>query len=115
MSATVALVQIISMASAQSVAVTRSPREAPRLTLTFEGTRAEHVSDRGLRIGITLPLNRAIELRQAMGEVLPAARSQDWRAEILELLELHRGETGADEDALEVAQRLSRFWREQHP
>lgn len=48
-----------------------------------------------------------------------AERAEDapagWRTEIMALLEQHRGETGADEDALEVAQRLSRFWRENHP
>jgi hypothetical protein len=84
------------------------------IRLTFEGTRAEHVRDRGLRIRISLPLPRAQELRRQLVQLLPPVKRLDWQPAVLEVLAEHRGETGADEDALEVVQRLSRAWHESH-
>jgi hypothetical protein len=84
------------------------------IRLTFEGTRAEHVRDRGLRISVSIPMRRAQELHRQLGMVMPATVRLDWQPAILELLAEHRGETGLDQDALEVVQRLSGAWRENH-
>jgi len=37
------------------------------------------------------------------------------QAKFLDIVEHHRGDKGSDEDAVEVLQHPSRFWRERHP
>ena len=61
-----------------------------------------------------MPIDRAVELRRQLGEVVPEAH-EIWRPEILDILAAHRGDNGDPENALEIMQRLSRYWRETHP
>src|SRR6266545_1823909 len=99
--------QVITLASNRTTQVDPVGNSGS-VCLTFEGTRGEHVVDRATRVRVTLPRNRAAELRRRIGELMP--NELEWKPEILEILEAHRGETGADENALEVARRLSQFW-----
>jgi hypothetical protein len=103
--------QIVTVASSKPPQVD-PVGSAGSVCLTFEGTRGEHVVDRATRVRVTLPRQRAGELRQRLAELVP--NPLDWQPEVLEVLDAHRGETGADEDALEVVRRLSQFWREHH-
>ena len=91
------------------------PEASQRVHLEFRGTRdAPHVVDRDTRVRITMPIDRATELRRQLGEVVPEAH-EIWRPEILDILAAHRGETDNAEDALAIMQRLSRYWRQNHP
>jgi hypothetical protein len=82
--------------------------------LAFESTRDENVRDRGLRIRINIPLPRARELHRQSRMVMPPTERLNWQPALLGLLADHHGETGRDEDALEVVRRLSQAWRESY-
>ena len=108
--------QDIGIGAARVTAVSRSEK-APTIFLEFRGVRdAPHTVDKDTRVRVALSLERAAVLRRRLNELVPAASDHlDWQPAVLELLAAHRGETGADEDALEVLQRLSRHWRKDHP
>ena len=107
--------QDIGIGAARVIAVTRSDK-TPRIFIELRGVRdAPHAADKDTRLRIAMRVDRAVELRHRLTEVLPPSEGQELRAEILELLDAHHGETGADEDALDTLRRLSGFWREQHP
>jgi hypothetical protein len=112
---TLASVQDIGVGAARVVAVTKSEK-SPRIFLELRGIRdAPHTSDKDTRLRLALSLEQAAVLRGRLTEVLPPSAGLEWRDEILELLDAHHAESGADEDALETLQRLSAFWRDHHP
>lgn len=107
--------QDVGVGATRVIAVTRSEK-TPRIFLELRGIRdAPHASDKDTRLRIGMTIDRAGELRRRLTQVLPPSKGLEWRDEILELLDAHHGETGADEDALDTLRRLSGFWREHHP
>jgi hypothetical protein len=84
-----------------------------RVYLEFPGIRdARNVVDRDTRLRVSMPVARAAELRSQLAAVVPT--SSDWRANILDIIEAHRGDIDADEDAVEIVKRLSRTWHQSH-
>lgn len=65
--------QDIGIATSRVAEVSRSDG-SPRIYLTFRGTRdAPHVVDKDTRLRITMPVDRALELWQELGRLLPEA------------------------------------------
>jgi len=105
-------VQDIGIVTSRPVSVVQTASSAS-IVLTFRGTRdAPHVTDKDTRLRITMLNARAQELRRQLTQALPTTEQLDWQPELLELLEAHRGETGADENAVDVLRRLSPHWRD---
>jgi hypothetical protein len=110
---TLPCVQDIGVGAARLTAVSR-PEQSPTVFLEFRGLRdAPHVADKDTRVRIALSMQRAVELRRELSELLPS--QVEWRTQFGDILAGHMGETFEGEDAVEILKRLSAFWREHHP
>jgi hypothetical protein len=108
---TLPCVQDISIGAARLSAV--SHREnSPTVFLEFHGVRDAPV-DKDTRIRIALSVDRAADVRRTLSELVPS--QIEWQSQFLDILAGHLGEAYLGEDAVEVLQRLSDFWRERHP
>jgi hypothetical protein len=86
----------------------------PRVYLEFRGLRdAPHVADKDTRIMIVMPVSRGAELRRQLAAAIPS--QEEWCPQFTDILAQHLGEVYQGEDAVEMLQRLSDFWRENHP